>query len=254
MGRLDELDLSLKLSEEEEAERLDAGWKRLTGLRLALGAKLPGYALGPPVCVLFEGWDASGKGGAIKRLVAPLDMRHVRVGQFAAPSPDEARHHYLWRFWPKLPGWGGMAVFDRSWYGRVLAERVEGYATPEQWHRAYGEIVELERTLDAEGMVLIKFFLHISEEEQLRRFEQRRDDPLKTWKLTPADWENRRKRPQYMEAIEDMLARTDHDPSPWHLVEAESKKYARVKVVETVIERIERGMREQQIEPPAFGT
>ena len=254
MGRLDELELSLKLSKEEEAERLDAGWKRLAGLRLALGAKLPGYALGPPVCVLFEGWDASGKGGAIKRLVAPLDMRHVRVAQFAAPSPDEARHHYLWRFWPKLPGWGGMAVFDRSWYGRVLAERVEGYATPEQWRRAYGEIVELERTLDAEGMVMVKFFLHISEDEQLRRFEQRRDDPLKTWKLTPADWENRRKRPQYLEAVEDMLARTDHDPSPWHLVEAESKKYARVKVVETVIERIERGMRDQQIEPPAFGT
>jgi polyphosphate kinase 2 (PPK2 family) len=253
MGRLDQLALSLKLSKEEEAERLDAGWKRLTGLRLALGAKLPGYALGPPICVLFEGWDASGKGGAIKRLVAPLDMRHVRVAQFAAPSPDEARHHYLWRFWPRLPGWGGMAVFDRSWYGRVLAERVEGYATPEQWQRAYGEIVELERTLNAEGMVLIKFFLHISEEEQLRRFEQRRDDPLKSWKLTPADWENRRKRPQYLEAIEDMLARTDHDPSPWHLVEAESKKYARVKVVETVIQRIEDGMREQQIEPPAFG-
>jgi polyphosphate kinase 2 (PPK2 family) len=206
------------------------------------------------VCVLFEGWDASGKGGAIQRLVAPLDMRHVRVAQFAAPSPDEARHHYLWRFWPRLPGWGGMAVFDRSWYGRVLAERVERYATPEQWQRAYGEIVELERTLDAEGMVLIKFFLHISDEEQLRRFEQRRDDPLKTWKLTPADWENRRKRPQYLEAIEDMLARTDHAPAPWHLVEAESKKYARVKVVETVIERIEQGMRKQQIEPPAFGT
>jgi AMP-polyphosphate phosphotransferase len=173
MGRLGELDLSLKLSK-EEAERLDAGGKRLAGLRLALGAKLPGYALGPPVCVLFEGWGRVRKGRSEQATRGSADMRHVRVAQFAAPTPDEARHHYL-------------------------------------------------------------FFLHISEEEQLRRFEQRRDDPLKTWKLTPADWENRRKRSHYLEAIEDMLACTDHDPSPWHLVEAESKKYARGKVVETVI-------------------
>jgi polyphosphate kinase 2 (PPK2 family) len=138
MSRLEQLDLSLKLSKTEEAERLAAGWKRLTALRLALGGKLPGHGLGPPVCVLFEGWDASGKGGAIKRLVQPLDSRHVRVAQFAAPTPDEKRHHYLWRFWPALPGWGGMAVFDRSWYGRVLVERVEGFAQPEQWKRAYG--------------------------------------------------------------------------------------------------------------------
>jgi AMP-polyphosphate phosphotransferase len=253
MGRLDGLDLSLKLSKEEEAKRLQAAWKRLEALRLALGAKLPGYGLGPPVLVLFEGWDASGKGGAIKRLVAPLDMRHVRVAQFAAPTPDEKRHHFLWRFWPPLPGWGGMAVFDRSWYGRVLAERVEGYAKVEQWQRAYGEIVELERTLAAEAMVLVKFFMHVSEAEQLRRFEQRRDDPLKAWKLTPADWENRRKRPQYLEAVEEMLERTDHDAAPWHLVEAEDKKYGRVKVAETVIERVEAGMRAQGIEPPALG-
>jgi polyphosphate kinase 2 (PPK2 family) len=252
MGRLDDLDLGLKLSKKEEAERLDTAWKRLTALRLALGGKLPGYGLGPPVCVLFEGWDASGKGGAIKRLVTPLDSRHVRVAQFAAPTPDEKRHHYLWRFWPQLPGWGGMAVFDRSWYGRVLVERVEGFAGPEQWERAYGEIVELERTLAAEGMVLIKFFLHLSEAEQLERFEQRRDDPLKAWKLTPDDWENRRKREQYAEAIEDMIERTDHEASAWQLVEAESKRYARVKVVETVVEMIEQGMRDRQIEPPAI--
>ena len=251
MGRLDELDLSLKLSKEEEAERLAAGWKRLEALRLTLGAKLPGYGLGPPVLVLFEGWDASGKGGAIKRLVTPLDLRHVRVAQFAAPTPDEKRHHYLSRFWPELPGWGGMAVFDRSWYGRVLVERVEGFATEEQWKRAYGEIVELERTLHAEGMVLIKFFMHLSEAEQLKRFEERRDNPLKSWKLTPDDWENRRKRPEYAEAIEEMLEHTEHEAAPWELVEAESKKYARVKVVETVIERAEAGMRAQGIEPPA---
>ena len=253
MGRLDKVDLSLKLSREQETARLEAGWTRLEALRLALGAKLPGYGLGPPVLVLFEGWDASGKGGAIRRLVSPLDMRHVRVAQFAAPTPDEKRHHFLWRFFPHLPGWGGMAVFDRSWYGRVMVERVDGFASPGQWKRAYGEITELERTLAAEGMVVIKFFLHLSEEEQLRRFERRRDDPLKAWKLTPDDWENRRKRSQYAEAIEDMLDRTDHEAAPWHVIEAESKRYARVRVVEIVIERIERGMREQSIEPPAVG-
>jgi polyphosphate kinase 2 (PPK2 family) len=250
MGRLDELDLSLKLSKEEEAKRLAAGWRRLEALRLALGAKLPGYDLGPPVLAMFEGWDASGKGGAISRLVAPLDSRHVRVAQFAAPTPDEKRHHYLWRFWPQLPGWGGMAVFDRTWYGRVLVERVDGFATPEQWRRAYDEIVDVERSLAADGMVLIKFFLHVSAEEQLQRFEKRRDDPLKAWKLTPDDWENRRKRPQYTEAIEEMLERTDHKAAPWELVEADSKKYARVKVVETVVERMEAGMRAQGVEPP----
>jgi polyphosphate kinase 2 (PPK2 family) len=250
MGRLDELDLSLKVSKEEEAERLAVAWRRLEGLRLALGGKLPGYELGPPVCVLFEGWDASGKGGAIKRLVAPLDMRHVRVAQFAAPTPDEQRHHYLWRFWPRLPGWGGMAVLDRSWYGRVLVERVEGFATPDQWRRAYGEILELERALAAEGMVLIKFFMHISADEQLKRFEKRRDDPLKSWKLTPDDWENRSKRPQYLEAVEEMLELTEHPPAPWHAVAAEDKKYARVNVVETVIDRVERGMRAHGLEPP----
>ena len=251
MGRLDELDLSLSLSAPEEAERLETGWKRLQGLRLALGGKLPGYGLGPPVCVLFEGWDASGKGGAIRRLVEPLDIRHVRVAQFAAPTDDEKRHHFLWRFWPQLPGWGGMAVFDRTWYGRVLVERVDGFAAPEQWRRGYDEIVELERTLAADGMVVIKFFMHVSAEEQLKRFEKRRDDPLKAWKLTPDDWENRSKRPQYTEAIEEMLERTDHEAAPWDVVEAESKKYARVKVVETVIERIEAGMRARGVEPPA---
>jgi polyphosphate kinase 2 (PPK2 family) len=250
MGRLDELDLSLKLSKEEEAERLDAGWERLSALRLALGAKLPGYELGPPVLVLFEGWDASGKGGAIKRLVTPLDARHVRVAQFAAPTPDEKRHHYLWRFWPPLPGWGGMAVFDRTWYGRVLVERVEGFATKEEWKRAYDEIVETERSLADEGMVVIKFWLHISEDEQLKRFEERRDDPLKAWKLTPDDWENRKKRPEYEKAVEEMLKRTDHEAAPWELVEAESKRYARVKVVETVCDRIEAGMRAAGVKPP----
>jgi polyphosphate kinase 2 (PPK2 family) len=253
MERLDKLDLSLKLSEEEEAERLEAGWVRLEALRLALGGKLKGYGLGPPVCVLFEGWDAAGKGGAIRRLVRPFDLRHVRVAQFAAPTPDEKRHHYLKRFWPTLPGDGGMTILDRSWYGRVLVERVDELASEEEWRRAYREIPEFERWLTDDGMVLIKFFMHVSDEEQLGRFEKRRADPVKAWKMTPNDWENRAKRPLYLEAIEEMLEHTDRENAPWHLVEAESKKYARVKVVETVIERIERGMRASGIEPPQIG-
>src|SRR3954466_917210 len=173
MGRLDDLDLSLKLSKKDEAERLKAAQKKLLGRRLELGGLIGGHPIGPPVLVLFEGWDASGKGGAIKRLVAPLDPRHVRVAQFAAPTPDEKRHHFLWRFFPLLPGWGGMAIFDRSWYGRVLVERVEGFATREQWLRAYDEINGFESSLAAEGMILIKLWMHISDEEQLKRFKKR---------------------------------------------------------------------------------
>jgi AMP-polyphosphate phosphotransferase len=250
LGRLDELDLSKSLSREEEERGLERAWERLTQLRLTLGGLIGDQGLGPALCVLFEGWDASGKGGAIKRLVAKMDPRHVRVVQFSAPTPDEKRHHFLWRFFPVLPGWGGMSVLDRSWYGRVLVERVEGLASREQWLRAYDEINGFERSLADEGMVLVKFWMHISLEEQLKRFKKREKDPLKTWKLTDEDWRNRGKRDSYAEAVEDMLARTDQPYAPWHLIEADSKRYARVKVVETVIERIENGMRQWGMEPP----
>jgi polyphosphate kinase 2 (PPK2 family) len=249
VGRLDELDLSKSLTRKEEARALDRAWERLTQLRLTLGGLIGEQRLGPPVCVIFEGWDASGKGGAIKRLVAQMDPRHVRVVQFAAPTHDEARHHFLWRFWPSLPGWGGMAVFDRSWYGRVLVERVEQIATREQWLRAYDEINGFERTLADEGMTLIKIWMHISDEEQLRRFERRKKDPLKAWKLTDEDWRNRGRREDYVEAVEDMFERTDQEVAPWFPVEADSKRYARVKVVETTIAQIELGMREHGMEP-----
>lgn len=250
MGRLDDLDLSKSLSRKEEARGLDLAWERLTQLRLTLGGLIGDRRVGPPLCVLFEGWDASGKGGAIKRLVAQIDPRHVRVVQFSAPTPDEKRHHFLWRFWPALPGWGGMAVFDRSWYGRVMVERVEGLATREQWLRAYEEINSFERTLTDEGMILVKLWLQISSEEQLRRFRRREKDPLKAWKLTPEDWHNRERRAEYADAVEDMLARTDQPYAPWHLIEADSKRHARVKVIETVIQRIEAGMRQWGMEPP----
>jgi polyphosphate kinase 2 (PPK2 family) len=249
VGRLDEVDLSQKLSRKQQAKRLGAAQERLEALRLQLAGLIGDGRLGPPVLILFEGWDASGKGGAIKRLVANLDHRHVRVASFSAPTHDEKRHHFLWRFFPKLPGWGGVAVFDRSWYGRVLVERVEGYASEEEWRRGYDEIVGIERSLAAEGTIVIKFWMHISDEEQLRRFERRKRKPLKRWKLTEEDWRNREKRPAYEEAVEEMFERTDQPAAPWTIVPGDSKRFARVFVAEHVVEQIETGMRERGFEP-----
>jgi polyphosphate kinase 2 (PPK2 family) len=250
MGRLGEVDLTQGLSREEEARELKREGNRLAQLRLTLGGLIGDCGVGPPLTVVFEGWDASGKGGAIKRLTAPLDPRHVRVSQFAAPTPDEKRHHFLGRFWPALPGWGGMTVFDRSWYGRVLVERVEGFATEEQWRRGYEEINAFEETLAHEGMIIVKFWLHTSPQEQLKRFEARASDPLKSWKLTDEDWRNREKRPQYEAAVEEMLERTDRPHARWHVVAAESKRLARVEVLRRVNEEIEQGMRRWGQEPP----
>ena len=239
MSRLSQVDLSAKLGKAEAAERLEQASLRMLHLRLLLGGQLAEHRLGPPLCVVFEGWDASGKGGAIKRLVGSLDPRHVRVAQFAAPTYDEKRHHFLWRFWPVLPGWGGMAVLDRSWYGRVLVERVEGFASSEQWGRAYEEIVEFERTLVAEGMIVVKLWMHVSEDEQLARFESRAKDPLRSWKLTDEDWRNREKRPEYEAAVEEMLERTDRPGAPWRVVAGDDKRLARVSVLETVCEAVQ---------------
>jgi polyphosphate kinase 2 (PPK2 family) len=240
--RLDAVDLSQKLSRTEEAERLEAGGRRLQELRLTAGGLLGDHRLGRPVCVLFEGWDASGKGGAIKRLVAPLDVRHVRVATYAAPSPDEKRHHFTARFVPALPGWGGMAVLDRSWYGRVLVERVEGFASEDEWRRAYGEINAFEEMHAEDGMVFVKLWMHISDDEQLRRFRRREGNPLKSWKLTDEDWRNREKRPAYEEAVEETLTRNDTEWAPWTVVPAEDKRYARVFVMERVIDAFEKAV------------
>ena len=249
MAALADVDLSLKLSRAEASKQLRNAQQRLLALRLQAGGLIGDGSLGPPLCVTFEGWDASGKGGAIRRLTSPLDPRHVRVAEFAAPSELDKRHHFLWRFWPSLPGWGGMAVFDRTWYGRVLVERVEGFAPEREWRRAYGEIVEFERALCAEGMVLVKFWLHISEKEQLRRFRARDRDPLKRWKLTGEDWRNFSKRSEYERAVADMLRETDHDRAPWRLIAAEDKPYARVAVLREVIEAYEQGLRDSGHEP-----
>lgn len=244
-------DLSLKLSKSDEARLLAEEQRRLLMLRLVDGGILDGSGLlGPPICVVFEGWDAAGKGGAIRRLVAPMDPRHVRVASIAAPTADEKRHHFLSRFWPLLPGWGGMAIVDRSWYGRVLVERVEGFATEEQWRRAYDEIKGFERTLCDEGMVLIKFWMHISPDEQLRRFHGRERSDLKRWKLTEEDWRNRHKWSEYEDAVNEMLERTDTSYAPWTVVEAEDKRYARVKVLQTVTDRMARALLDHGLDVP----
>jgi polyphosphate kinase 2 (PPK2 family) len=249
MSRLQDVDLTVTLPKKEAKKQLKKAQDRLVHLRLLLGGQIGPGDLGPPLLVLFEGWDASGKGGAIKRLVEELDPRHVRVAQFAAPSHHEKRHHFLWRFWPVLPGWGGMAVLDRTWYGRVLVERVEGFATKEAWQRAYAEIVDLETTLAAEGTIVVKFWMHLSPEEQLRRFEARQADPYKAWKLTDEDWRNREKRPDYEKAVEEMLERTDHARGRWHVIAGDDKRWARVAVVRTVCEAIESALEARGIDP-----
>ncbi len=244
MGRLDDLDLSATLPREEYEERLFAAQRKLLELRLGTAGLLEGSQLGPGVLVVMEGSDAGGKGGAIRRIVEPLDPRHYSVSTFAKPSFDEKTRHFLWRFWQNVPGLGGFALFDRSWYGRVLVERIEGYATKQQWRRAYDEIVQFERNLVLEGVIIVKFWLQISPDEQLKRFDKRAKDPLRRWKLTDEDWRNRDKIDQYNAAVEDMFTKTDHELAPWHVVSGEQKRWARVEIIETLIERIEAGVRD----------
>ncbi|MDA0353197.1 MAG: UDP-galactose-lipid carrier transferase [Chloroflexi bacterium] len=187
-----------------------------------------------PVVIVFEGVDAAGKGGAIRRLTGRLDPRGLRVHPTAAPSGDELRHHYLWRFQTRMPEYGQIAIFDRSWYGRVLVERVEELTPPEVWERAYREIAAFERGMVDNSTVLVKFWLHISQEEQLRRFEAREADPFKEYKITPEDWRNRNLWSAYEPAVEEMLRRTHTASAPWTLVSAENKNHSRLVVLETV--------------------
>lgn len=192
--------------------------------------------------LVFEGWDAGGKGGAIRRLTEPLDPRGFHVWPIAAPRPDEQGRHYLYRFWKRLPVPGSIAVFDRSWYGRVLVERVEGFATKEQWKRAYGEIREFERMLTDDGARIVKLFLHITKDEQLNRFRERLTNPYKRWKLTEEDLRNRDKWADHEEAVEDMFDETSTENAPWTAVPANSKWYARTRVLEIVTEALAKGV------------
>jgi polyphosphate kinase 2 (PPK2 family) len=202
-----------------------------------------------PVVMVFEGWDAAGKGGAIKRLTERLDPRGYSVYPISAPEGEDKTHHYLYRFWRRLPECGQISIFDRSWYGRVLVERVEGFCTEEAWRRAYREINSFERQLVEFGAVLLKLWIHISREEQLRRFEERERIAYKSWKLTQEDWRNRDKWPAYQEAVEDMLLKTSTVTAPWTVVEGNDKLWARVKVCATAVDTLSRELKYEPREP-----
>jgi polyphosphate kinase 2 (PPK2 family) len=189
--------------------------------------------------VAFEGWDAAGKGGAIRRITETLDPRGFKVYPISAPRSDEQGRHYLWRFWQKLPVPSELAVFDRSWYGRVLVERVEKFASKEEWRRAYDEINQFEKQLADDGCPVIKIFLHISKKEQLRRFEEREKNPYKNWKITKDDWRNRKQWGAYEKAIDDMFDRTDTGIAPWCLIGANHKWYARTEALKRVVTTLE---------------
>lgn len=194
------------------------------------------------ILIVFEGTDAAGKGGAIRRITQCLDPRYLRVHGTSAPSEDERRHPYLWRFWRRIPGPGTVVIFDRSHYGRVLVERVEGFCSPAEWQRAYGEINDFEAQLHDAGTLIVKFWLAISQEEQLRRFEARDASPLKRYKLTEEDWRNRKQWPAYQQAMNDMIARTSTAIAPWHLIPAEDKRYARVETLRILCETLARAL------------
>lgn len=201
-------------------------------------------------CVVFQGWDASGKGGAIRRLLAPLDPRGFEVVTISAPTEIESAHHYLWRFWTRIPKAGHLTIFDRSWYGRVLVERIEGFCSSDEWQRAWQEINEFEQMLTNFHMVVIKFWLHIDRDEQLRRFRDREEKPYKQWKITPEDWRNREKWDQYEIAAAEMIQRTSTAYAPWTVVESNNKLYARIKVLKTCIEAIRTAVEDTRPRPP----
>ena len=237
-GVLSGIDLSKSLTEEEYKTRLKKLQKRLAELHSEL------YRLRIPVVIGFEGWDAGGKGGAIKRLTSNLDPRGYRVNPTAAPNDIEKVHHYLWRFWNNVPKAGHIAVFDRTWYGRVMVERIEGFCSEAQWRRAYQEINEMESHMANAGAVVLKFWLHIDKDEQERRFKERQANPAKQWKITDEDWRNREKWDQYEEAVNEMLIRTSTTYAPWIVVEGNDKRYARVKVLQTVVDALEKKVKE----------
>ena len=188
--------------------------------------------------ILMEGWDAGGKGGLIRRIIPPLDARHYRIIPIAAPTDEERAHHYLWRFWRHIPRAGDFTIYDRSWYGRVLVERIEGFTHQEDWMRAYTEINDFEEQLTLHGIALIKFWLHITPEEQLRRFKEREQIPYKQYKITEEDYRNRERWEAYEHAVNDMVERTSTEYAPWHLIEGNDKRYARVKALQLVCERL----------------
>ncbi|MBN1315043.1 MAG: hypothetical protein JXA42_06230 [Anaerolineales bacterium] len=230
---LTQVDLSKAIPDKEEYRRQLISNQILLS---QLGYQV--YVQKRPVVMVFEGWDAGGKGGAIKRITERLDPRGYVVYPIAAPKGEDATHHYLWRFWKRLPEKGQIAIFDRSWYGRVMVERIEGFCAREEWKRSYREINQFERQLADYGTIIIKYWIQISWEEQLARFEMRDKTPYKSWKLTDEDWRNREKWDQYEEAVEDMLLKTSTITAPWTIVEGNDKWYARVKVLDTAVKTL----------------
>jgi polyphosphate kinase 2 (PPK2 family) len=231
---LDTIDLSQSLSKEEYVQDLIRHQVAVSRLGYQV------YVQQRPVIMVFEGWDAGGKGGAIKRVTEKLDPRGYVVHPIAAPRGEDKTHHYLWRFWRRLPERGQIAIFDRSWYGRVMVERIEGFAAEEEWRRAYREINHFERQLVDFGTIMFKFWIHISRDEQLRRFEVRKDTEYKAWKLTDEDWRNREKWDRYEAAVNEMLRRTSTLTAPWTVVEGNCKWFARIKVLETIVDGLSR--------------
>ncbi len=233
MAPLADVRLDKTMEDAEYKKLLKKYRKRLADLHNEL------YRNQVPVVIVYEGWDAAGKGGNIKRLTSALDPRGYEVIPIASPTPEEKNRQYLWRFWLRLPKTGHIAVFDRSWYGRVMVERLEGFCSEEEWKRAYDEINEFEQELCNSGMVVIKFWVQIDKDTQLARFTERQNTPEKQWKITEEDWRNREKWDQYEAAVDEMLEKTSTESAPWHVLESVDKKYARIKAMKIVIEAIE---------------
>ncbi|MCI5936778.1 MAG: phosphate--AMP phosphotransferase [Eubacterium sp.] len=231
-GVLTSVDLNKDLKPEEYREKRKKLQKKLAKLQNQL------YQKKIPVILAFEGWDAAGKGGAIKRLTEAMDPRGYQVVPISSPNDVEKAHHYLWRFYEHFPKTGHMAIFDRTWYGRVLVERVEHFATKKEWQRAYNEINEMEAHLVEEGAVVLKFWIHIDKDEQKKRFEARQDTPEKQWKITDEDWRNREKWDEYVKAVDEMIVRTSTTEAPWHIIEGNSKLYARIRILEIVVDAL----------------
>jgi polyphosphate kinase 2 (PPK2 family) len=235
---LDRLDMNKRLDVADYERLLVENQLKLRALAYQL------YLQKRNLIIVFEGWDAAGKGGTIKRITERLDPRGYEVFPIAAPNGEDHTHHYLWRFWRRLrpPDEKQVQIFDRSWYGRVMVERIEGFCSEEAWKRAYREINEFERQLIDGGALIAKFWMHITAEEQLRRFNERQSDPYKAWKLTDEDWRNRQKWDQYMLAVQDMLLKTSTLKAPWTVVEDNDKFYGRIKTLQTLVKLLEHGL------------
>jgi polyphosphate kinase 2 (PPK2 family) len=239
---LEKVDLTKKLGKQEYKERFPQLRQRLYDVqKTCWDAKIP-------TVVFFEGWDAAGKGTSINLLTRRLDPRGFKVYPIREARTYERARPWLWRFWLKLPNYGEMAIFDRTWYGRVLVERVEGLTPEKEWRRAYRDIVEFERQIADDDYVIVKFWLHISKKEQKRRLKEMENDPLNCWRVTPGDWAHHKKYDKYLLAVEEMLERTETEYGPWTIVEATDRRWMRVKIFETIIRAMEDALEKRNVE------